>query len=377
MAGWFPGEEEPAPPPKAVAPKKTAAAAPVTRVTAAAPATTAPTASKPSASGTSSSSTPNPRAGDEQAAAPKSRAAKRYTRRSWQPRAPRVLFGFAFFAVLLYVSDVQHAASIDAERQMASEAQVQHTPNALGDGPLGQDVDRNPPDKSPPPPAAGRAPEPTTRPAQAAAASIERTAVGSKLDGRAGADESSSSSARPGGSGAGASTQSAATDDAAGPVQCSGVYACRGWCRTNNPVCKQAVDAIRSGAAVRAGGYGTSAAGRGGASGASSGNGATGASAASGASGGATDSGASLSSLVSESALRLTLSKPSSSCGRSGHCRFRLIGGSLYRSKACNPRRPNWQLMSGLMVSAVARAEAMGRAPLPDVEICMHQVRPP
>ena len=86
----------------------------------------------------------------------------------------------------------------------------------------------------------------------------------------------------------------------------------------------------------------------------------------------AVDSGAPLHTLVDERALLHTLGKPSSACGRNGNCRFRMVGGSLYRSRACNPRRPNWQLLSGLMVSAAWRARAEGR-PLPDFEVCMHQ----
>lgn len=56
-------------------------------------------------------------------------------------------------------------------------------------------------------------------------------------------------------------------------------------------------------------------------------------------------------------------------------CVFKVIDGSLYRSRTgCKPTKPNWQLLSGLMVSAVARAATRPTAiPLPDVELRLHQ----
>ena len=199
-------------------------------------------------------------------------------------------------------------------------------------------------------------------------------AFGSRHDGRADAAVNGTSTLHAGASSARAAVAAPrpATDAAAVALQCRGVSACRGWCRKHNPVCTGPATAETSKASGR-GAYGVGAGGTGGVD--ASGAPGVGAGGAGGVGGGVVDWGAPLSSLVSESALRQTLAKPPSSCGRSGQCRFRVVSGSLYRSEACNPRRPNWQLLTGLMVSAVARAEASGRGPLPDVEVCMHQVK--
>ena len=54
-------------------------------------------------------------------------------------------------------------------------------------------------------------------------------------------------------------------------------------------------------------------------------------------------------------------------------CIFKIIRGSLYRGPECNPRRPNYQLLSALLVSAVARAATRGAPPLPDVALRVQQ----
>lgn len=52
-------------------------------------------------------------------------------------------------------------------------------------------------------------------------------------------------------------------------------------------------------------------------------------------------------------------------------CTFKVIDGNLYRGVKCKPTRPNWQLITGMLVGAVARA-SVGR-PLPNVELRPHQ----
>ncbi|KAL1529397.1 hypothetical protein AB1Y20_000347 [Prymnesium parvum] len=186
--------------------------------------------------------------------------------KSWQPRAPRVLFSFFVLTVLLYVSDIHHSESIRAARESASEAQPQH-----------------------------------------------RTSLAAHTIPNAGLS---------------AAPQSASDTRLAGA-------------HLGLPMAQAAPSA---GGHLSSNRHNTQA-----------------------------DSGLPLASLVSDRALRQTLGRPTSQCGKSGNCRFRLIRGSLYRSRSCNPRRPNWQLLSGLLVSAVARAESAAGTPMPDVEVCMHQ----
>eukprot|EP00908_Phaeocystis_cordata_P017120 Transcript_28453.p3 GENE.Transcript_28453~~Transcript_28453.p3 ORF type:complete len:338 (+),score=78.87 Transcript_28453:108-1016(+) len=84
-----------------------------------------------------------------------------------------------------------------------------------------------------------------------------------------------------------------------------------------------------------------------------------------------------LAHLVTDAAVQATLgfNKISEKHARSYGCTFSLIKGTLYRATGkgkCNPKRPNWQLLTALLVSAVARAQRDAR-PLPDVQLRLHQ----
>ena len=87
-----------------------------------------------------------------------------------------------------------------------------------------------------------------------------------------------------------------------------------------------------------------------------------------------------LSHLVSRAAVRATLGgRLSAQHERSYGCTFRLIGGTLYRAAKCTSckagppckGRPNWHLLTALLVSAVARAQHT--RPLPNVQLRLHQ----
>jgi hypothetical protein len=87
-----------------------------------------------------------------------------------------------------------------------------------------------------------------------------------------------------------------------------------------------------------------------------------------------------LSHLVSSAAVRATLGgRLSAKHERSYGCTFRLIGGTLYRGAKCTAckagppckSRPNWHLLTALLVSAVARAQQT--RPLPNVQLRLHQ----
>ena len=87
-----------------------------------------------------------------------------------------------------------------------------------------------------------------------------------------------------------------------------------------------------------------------------------------------------LSHLVSRAAVRATLGgRLSAQHERSYGCTFRLIGGTLYRAAKCTSckagpsckGRPNWHLLTALLVSAVARAQQT--RPLPNVQLRLHQ----
>ena len=83
-----------------------------------------------------------------------------------------------------------------------------------------------------------------------------------------------------------------------------------------------------------------------------------------------------LEALVTDKALRGTFGDANpDGCGPSaGKCRLKIIGGSLYRTAGCKGgRRPNIQLLSALVISALARAAALGRSPVRDVTLCIFQ----
>lgn len=77
-----------------------------------------------------------------------------------------------------------------------------------------------------------------------------------------------------------------------------------------------------------------------------------------------------LEALVTPTALRRSFGADPSRCGPSaGKCRLRLVAGNLYRGKACNLRRPNIQLLSALLTSALARHPPITA----DAEFCLFQ----
>ena len=75
--------------------------------------------------------------------------------------------------------------------------------------------------------------------------------------------------------------------------------------------------------------------------------------------------------LVTKTALRRSFGTADPSrCGPSaGKCRLRLVGGHLYRGKACNLRRPNIQLLSAMLISALSRHPPIAS----EAELCLFQ----
>ena len=54
------------------------------------------------------------------------------------------------------------------------------------------------------------------------------------------------------------------------------------------------------------------------------------------------------------------------------YCEFRVRGSRVHRHSACGVPRPYWQLYSGMLAGAAARAASAG-SPLPDAELCVFE----
>ena len=90
-----------------------------------------------------------------------------------------------------------------------------------------------------------------------------------------------------------------------------------------------------------------------------------------------------LATLVTNSSLRSTFGESLVPCHRvtsdwikgqqkKRYCEFRVRGSRVHRHSACGVARPYWQLYSGMLAGAAARAASAG-SPLPDAELCVFE----